>query len=132
LVKLLVDEPGSEIAHAAHAQASFVSTSAVTHVEANAALTRMRKGNRLSRAEFETALRKLGDLWDLLYVHAVTDSLIQDASATAREHALRAYDALHLASLTDFTEKPLTLACWDGELREAAQEHGIPLLPAEL
>jgi uncharacterized protein len=132
LVKLLVDEPGSEIAQAVHARAGFVSTSAITHVEASAALTRMRKGNRLSGAKFETALWKLGDLWDLLYIHAVTDSLIQDASATAREHALRAYDALHLASLTAFTEKPLTLACWDRELRDAAQERGIPLLPEGL
>jgi uncharacterized protein len=132
MVKLLVDEPGSEIAHAAHARAGFVSTSAITHVEANAALTRMRKGKRLSSTEFETALRKLGDLWSLLYVHAVTDQLIQDASATAREHALRAYDALHLASLTTFAERRLTLACWDRELRDAAQDRGIPLLPAQL
>lgn len=132
MVKLLVNEPGSEIAQGAHARASFVSTSAITHVEANAALTRMRKGNRLSSTEFETALWKLEDLWNLLYIHAVTDSLIQDASASAREHALRAYDALHLASLTAFTERPLTLACWDGELRNAAQRRGIDLVPAQL
>jgi uncharacterized protein len=92
----------------------------------------MRKGNRLSSAEFETALGKLRGLWDLLYIHAVTDSLIQDASATAREHALRAYDALHLASLTTFAERPLALACWDGELRDAAQRRGIDLVPAQL
>jgi predicted nucleic acid-binding protein len=92
----------------------------------------MRKGTRLSNAEFEIALRKLGELWDRLHIHAVTDSLIRDASATAREHALRAYDALHLTSLTAFAERPLTLACWDHELRDAARERGIPLLPAEL
>ena len=127
-----MEEPGSEIVHAINGTAGFVSTSAVAHVEATAALARMRKGNRLSGAELETALWKLGDLWDRLYVHAVTDSLIQDASAVAREHALRAYDALHLASLMAFTEKPLTLACWDRELRDAARERDIPLLPEGL
>jgi predicted nucleic acid-binding protein len=87
---------------------------------------------RLSGPEFETALQKLEDLWKLLYIHAVTDNLIHDASAAAKEHALRAYDALHLASLTAFVGKPLTLACWDLELRSAARERGIALLPAEL
>lgn len=92
----------------------------------------MRKGTRLSGPEFETALQKLEDLWNLLYIHAVTDSLIHDASAAAKEHALRAYDALHLASLTAFVERPLTLVCWDHELRSATRERGITLLPAEL
>jgi len=127
-----VDEPGSEIARATHAGAGFASTSAIAHVEASAALARMRKGARLSGAEFETALQKLEDLWRLLYIHAVSDSLIRDASVVAKEHALRAYDALHLASLMAFTERPLMLACWDNELRGAARERGIPLVPAEL
>lgn len=92
----------------------------------------MRRGTRLSGPEFETALRKLEDLWNLLYIHAVTDSLIHDASAAAKEHALRAYDALHLASLTAFVGRSLTLACWDRKLRDAARERGIPLLPERL
>jgi uncharacterized protein len=92
----------------------------------------MQKGMRLSGSEFETALQKLEDLWNLLYIHAVTDNLIHDASAVAKEHALRAYDALHLASLTAFAGRPLTLACWNRELRDAARERGIALLPAEL
>jgi predicted nucleic acid-binding protein len=91
----------------------------------------MRKGARLSGAEFETALQKLEELWRLLYIHAVSDSLIRDASVVAKEHALRAYDALHLASLMAFAERPLTLACWDNELRSAARERGIPLMPRE-
>jgi predicted nucleic acid-binding protein len=92
----------------------------------------MRKGTRLSDREFETTLQKLEELWSLLYIHAVTDSLIHDASAAAKEHALRAYDALHLASVTAFAERPLTLACWDHELRGAARERGIALLPERL
>jgi uncharacterized protein len=87
---------------------------------------------RLSGPEFDSALRKLDDLWNLLYIHAVTDNLIHDASSAAKEHALRAYDALHLASLTAFVGRSLTLACWDHELRSAAQDRGIALLPAEL
>jgi predicted nucleic acid-binding protein len=93
----------------------------------------MRKGNRLSRAEFETALPEFARYWELLYAHAVSDNLIEAASAVARDHALRAYDAMHLATITAFQEvRPLTLACWDRELRDAAQERGIALIPESL
>jgi predicted nucleic acid-binding protein len=93
----------------------------------------MRRGKRLSAPRFEAALPELERHWESLYVHAVTDRLIADASAAARDHALRAYDALHLATVTAFQEvKLLTLACWDRELRDAAAERGIPLLPERL
>jgi predicted nucleic acid-binding protein len=130
---LLVDEPGSEIARTVYQQSRFASTSAVAHIEATAALTRMQKGNRITAARFEIALRELEGLWQALFAHAVTDSLIQAASTAARDHALRAYDALHLASIIAFQEvRPLTLACWDGELRSAARARGIALVPEHL
>ena len=93
----------------------------------------MRKGNRLSPVEFETALSELEHYWEPIYAHAVSDNLIEAASAVARDHALRAYDAMHLATISAFQEaRPLTLACWDKELRDAAQKRGIPLIPKRL
>jgi predicted nucleic acid-binding protein len=93
----------------------------------------MHKGNRLSTAEFDAALPELERLWGPIYAHAVSDNLIEAASAVARDHALRAYDAMHLATITAFQEvRPLTLACWDKELRDAAQEREIPLIPERL
>jgi uncharacterized protein len=128
-----VDEPGSELAHAAYNRAEFISTSAVTYVEATAALTRMRKGSRISPAQFEAGFTELERVWGSLYAQAVTDSLIQAASSAAREHGLRAYDALHLASVSIFQEvRELTLACWDRELREAAHACGLALIPERL
>lgn len=115
------------------ADADFLSSSGITHVEATAALARMRKGNRLSATEFEATLSELEHCWDLVYAHAITDRLIEAASSAARDHALRAYDAMHLATITAFQEvRQLTLACWDRELRDAAQERGIPLIPERL
>lgn len=121
------------MAHAARERAAFTSTSVVTYVEATAALTRMRRGGRISPRKFESGLSDLERLWDSLFTHAITDGLIEAAAAAARDHALRAYDALHLATLTSFQEvRQLTLACWDRELRDAADERGIALIPAEL
>jgi uncharacterized protein len=91
----------------------------------------MRRGNRLSAAQLRAALEALDALWATLYVHAVTDEVVQAGARAARDHALRAYDALHLAAAQVFAEgEKIVFACWDGELSEAAGKHGFALLPA--
>jgi predicted nucleic acid-binding protein len=110
-----------------------VRTASVAYVETNSALARMRKGNRLSAAQLRATLAALDALWATLYVHTVTDRVIQTAAQATLDHALRAYDALHLAAALVFAEgERIVFACWDGELSEAAGKHGFPLLPERL
>lgn len=91
----------------------------------------MRRGKRLSAAQLRAALEALDALWATLYVHAVNDKVIQAGAQAARDHALRAYDALHLAAALVFAEgEEIVFACWDRELSEAAGEHGFSLLPS--
>jgi predicted nucleic acid-binding protein len=93
----------------------------------------MRKGGRLSSQTHRTALDDLDDLWRELQVHAVTDSLIETAARAATEHALRAYDSLHLATIATFGDaERVTVACWDRELRAAVGEYGFALVPDSL
>jgi predicted nucleic acid-binding protein len=90
----------------------------------------MRKGNRLSPAKLRTALEELDTIWLTLDVHEVTNKLIQDAAKAARDHALRAYDAIHLAGALAFAEgEEIAFACWDSELSKAANKHGFALIP---
>ena len=92
----------------------------------------MRTGKRLSPAKLRTALDELNAIWLTLDVHEVTDRLVQDAATAARDHALRAYDAIHLAGALSFAEgEEIAFACWDHELSEAADKHGFALIPAE-
>lgn len=108
-------------------------TTAVAHVEARSALARMRKGNRISPAQLRRALEALDALWQTLYVHAVTDKVIQAAGQAALNHALRAYDAIHLAGALAFAEgEEIAFACWDRELSEAAGKHSFALIPEQL
>ena len=53
LIKLLVDEPGAEEARTAYSEADGIRTTAIAHVEATAALTRMRKGRRLTPTQLK-------------------------------------------------------------------------------
>jgi predicted nucleic acid-binding protein len=130
LVKLLVDEPGTGEAQAAYRDADGVRTTAIAHVEATAALSRMRKGGRLSPAQLRRGLDDLENLWRGIYVHTVDDTLLTQAAESARVHFLRAYDAVHLAGAMSFAAgEELQFACWDKELREAALKHGFSLVP---
>jgi predicted nucleic acid-binding protein len=95
-------------------------------------VTRMRKGNRLSPAKLRAALDELDAIWLTLDVHEMTDRLIQDAAKAARDYALRAYDAVHLAGALSFAGgKEIAFACWDHELSEAADKHGFTLIPEQ-
>jgi predicted nucleic acid-binding protein len=133
LIKLLIDEPGAEEARSAYIEASGIRTTAIAHVEATAALTRMRKGGRLTPTQFGRALDDLESIWRGIFSHAVNDALLAKAVESARAHSLRAYDAVHLGGALSFAAgEELEFACWDKELREAAMKQGLALIPARL
>lgn len=133
MIKLLVDEPGAEKARSVYGEAAGIRTTAIAHVEATAALVRMRKGKRLTPTQLNRALDDLENIWRGIFSHAVDDALLAKAAESARTHALRAYDAVHLSGALSFaTGEELDFACWDKELREAAQKHGFALIPEHL
>jgi predicted nucleic acid-binding protein len=133
LIKLLVDEPGAEQARSAYSEADGIRTTAIAHVEATAALARMRKGRRLTPAQLNRALDDLESIWRGIFSHAVNDALLAEAAKAARAHSLRAYDAVHLSGALSFAiGEELDFACWDRELREAAQKRGFALIPEHL
>lgn len=128
----MVDEDDSDLARSAYADSNGPRTTAITYVEATSAVTRMRKGNRLSPAELRSALDELDSIWAALDVLEVTDTLIQAAAKTARDHTLRAYDAVHLAAaLALARDEEIAFVCWDRELSEAAGKHGLALIPEQ-
>lgn len=133
MIKLLVDEPGAEEARSAYSEANGIRTTAIAHVEATAALARMRKGRRLTPTQLKQAFDDLENIWRGIFSHAVNDALLAQAAESARTHSLRAYDAVHLGgALSWATGEELDFACWDRELREAAQKHGFALIPEHL
>lgn len=133
MIKLLVDEPGAEEARSAYSEADGIRTTAIAHIEATAALIRMRKGRRLTPTQLKRALEDLENIWRGIFSHAVNDALLAKAAESARAHSLRAYDAVHLGGALSFaTGEKLDFACWDRELREAAQKHDFALVPEHL
>lgn len=108
-------------------------STAIAHVEATAALARMREGGRLTPTQLRRGLDDLENLWRGLYVHAVSEELLVQVAESARTHSLRAYDAVHLAGALSFAAgEKLEFACWNRELREAAHDRGFALVPQQL
>lgn len=133
MIKLLVDEPGAEEARRVYSEADGVRSTAIAHVEATAALARMRKGGCLTAAQLNRALDDLESVWRGIFTHAVNAALLVRAVESARTYSLRAYDAVHLGGAISFAAgEDLQFACWDKELREAAEQHGFALIPDQL
>lgn len=129
----MVDEPGADEARSAYTEADGIRTTAIAHVEATAALARMRKGRRLTPTQLKRALEDLEGIWRGVFTHAVDEALLTKAAESALAHSLRAYDAVHLAGALSFASgEELDFACWDKELRAAAKKQGFALVPEHL
>lgn len=123
LLKLLIDEDGSERAELLWDTADVLAGSALIVVEARAALAAAERGARLTAAQHREAKGELGALVGELSIVEVTEQLIAEASELAEHEALRGYDALHLASALMIEAEIVTSA--DAALCDAAARRGL-------
>lgn len=123
LLKLVVEEPGSERASTIWTSADAVASVALIVVEVRAALAAARRGRRLT-ARQHTEARAAGDLLvsDLFLVEP-TGGLIDDAADLAEAEGLRGYDAVHLAAALLVGADVLSSA--DTDLCAAANRRGL-------
>lgn len=128
LVKLYAEEPDStEIAGRVQA-ADIVATSILSYVEARAVFSRKFREKGIHKNEYERVKKELETDWEHYFVLNLTNDLVKFAGNLAEKHALRAFDALHLASALEIkrlTSLPVTFSSSDSRLRAAAQEEGL-------
>lgn len=131
LLKLVIDEVGSERAALIWDSADVLASVALVVVEGRAALAAARRGGRLDTRQHQRARQEYSALVDALLIVEVTEELVADAADLAESQALRGYDAVHLAAAITIEAAILTSA--DTELCEAAQSCGLhianPLSP---
>ena len=125
LVKLYVEEPGSDDIHRLVEQAEIVTTSVVAYPEARAALARRRRERSLTPADHRRAKEALEADWPHVLALAVSTSVAQVAGDLAERHRLRGFDALHLAScllvVREFPGEELRFSSADHKLVAAAR-----------
>ena len=97
--------------------------------ETRAAVARARRMGRLQQRDLLRARRRVETLWAAVDRVPVTEELARRAGDLAEAHALRAYDALHLASAVAVADDETVLVAADGELLASAQAVGLATAP---
>jgi uncharacterized protein len=132
LVKLVIEEDGSEDAALLWDGADSVLTSRVAHPEVRAALAAAERGKRLDAQMHLQAKADWEELRHALRLVEVTARLEHEAGDLAEQHALSGFDAIHLASALTIAAIPLVVATWDGRMHQAAQATELPTVPGKL
>lgn len=127
--RYVMDEQGVQETRQAVEEADFLATSLVTHAEVRAALARLRREGRIvNDDEYANISEDFQNDWRHYAKVNVSSSLIDMAGDLAEKYALRAYDAVQLASalvLRQNVPDTMSFSAWDDTLNEAAAAEGF-------
>lgn len=130
LVKLVVDEEGSDAVTRLWDGAAVVLSSRVAHPEVSAALAAAYRSERLALRAYGRANQDWRQFRAALRIVELSPRVEAYAADLTYVHALSGFDAIHLASALGLEDAPVVLATWDRRLLTAAQAEGLVTLPA--
>lgn len=129
-VKLVLEEDGSDIALELWKSTPDRVASQIVYPEARAALAAARRAGRIDDEALAIAVGNLEDARRALRMTNVDAALAQRAGDLAERHALRGYDAVHLATMVSLDAARILTATWDKELALAASQCGLGVVPS--
>ncbi len=125
LVKVYVQEPGTEVVRGLLLEAAAAVTSVIAYAEVRAALARLRRERGLTPRAFAEAKRVFEQDWPMFVAIDVSPLVYRLAGLLAERHRLRGFDALHLASFQQVLERAdddVQFSSADDRLTRAARE----------
>lgn len=131
LVKLYVPEMESVAIKRLVGTAEVVATSQLAYVEARAAFARKRRERGLTPKDYRTVVQDFEDDWESYFIVDASNALVKLAGKLAEKHALRGYDAIHLASaltMQQQADRPVAFSCFDTRLSVAGRREGLKLI----
>lgn len=129
LVKLYVAEQDSDDVERWVAEAVEVWTSIVTFSEVSAGLARRLRDGTLAAPHHQQAMGEFCADWPHLNIVTVDQAVTQSGGALALRHALRGFDAIHLACALNVQAVlgETRVAVYDRRLRLAVAASGLTL-----
>ena len=121
---------GSDIAVELWDRAESVASSQLVYPEACVAAAAAHRGGRIDARTLRAARRTIDELCRELRVIGLDERLARSAGELAERHALRGYDAVHLASALAIDDPDLVMATWDRDLATAAAAQDRTVVPA--
>lgn len=131
LVKLLVEEEGTDTAVTLWDDAARVVASRLSIPEVSAALAAAERGGRIDELRARAALDEWRRYRDALDIIEVSAEIAEQASGVAIKHPLSGADAVHLATARALRDHELVLATWDRRLGAAAAAEGLSVIGAD-
>lgn len=125
LIPLLVDERGSERASRLWDVADNVVAVRLIYAEARAALAQATRLGRLSATDLDATIDALDGLYANLDLLEIDERLVRRAGELAQHHALRGYDAVHLAAAERIRDDTTVMVAGDRDLCTAARTLGM-------
>ena len=130
LVKLLVEEDGTEVAIDRWDGCDAAASSRLAYPEVRAALAAAARDGRLAAADLDRAEGEWEGYWSEVAQVELTPNVARAAGDLVRTHALRGADAVHLASALVLRTADLVVAAWDRRVKAGAIAEGLSVAPA--
>ncbi len=130
LVKLVVDEAGTDIASELWDGCDAALASRLAYPEVRAALAASARNSDLTKRELLTAEATWEDFWAAVRPVELTPNVERAAGRLAAQRALRSADAVHLASAIAVDSPDLVVAVWDRRLHAGAVAERLAVAPA--
>ena len=132
LVKLVLDEPGSDIAAAVWNACDAALSSRLAYPEVCAALAAAGRNHDLTESQALNAAAEWERFWASMRPVELSAHVERAAGELATRHSLRSADAVHLASALALGSPDLTVVVWDHRLHASAIATGLAVAPAKL
>lgn len=130
LLKLLVEEPGTDVAVALWDEATAVAAGRLAVPEMSAALAAAERSGRIDPERLRVAAGEWRRYLAALDVVELTPAVGHHAADLAAAHALSGADAVHLATALALRDRALVIATWDRRLASAASAEGLDVVPS--
>ena len=132
LLKLFIDEQDSESMIKARSSSEGIAVCRITWAESMAAFAQRTRFKGANQAGLAQARSMFEQAWPGFAIADVTQSLVEQAGVFSEAFALRGYDSVQLAAAHQLHEQfalPLTFACFDRRLNQAAKLLKLEVLP---
>ena len=132
LVKLLVEEQGSDIAAALWDGCDAAVSSRLAYPEVCAALAAVGRNRAMEEKALASCRQAWEQYWMAMRPVELTARVAKAAGHLAERHDLRGADAIHLASALEIGSPDLVMAVWDRRLHAGAIAERLSVAPRDL
>ena len=132
LVKLVLDEPGSDLAAELWNGCDAALSSRLAYPEVRAALAAAARNHVLTESDASEAAGEWDRFWASMRPVELTASVERKSGELASPHRLGGADAVHLASAVALVPADLIVAVWDRRLHAGVVAVGLSVAPATL